>query len=78
MEGLQDAVRTDEQLFVFIGVHLGDGRQTGGFVAEVIVQGINRLADAFPNGRLVVLKNTDHFATPESFAFIDALLEFMA
>jgi len=37
-----------------------------------------RLADAFPNGRLVVLKNTDHFATPESFAFIDALLEFMA
>jgi pimeloyl-ACP methyl ester carboxylesterase len=38
----------------------------------------NRLADAFPNGRLVVLKNTDHFATPESFAFIDALLEFMA
>ena len=37
-----------------------------------------RLADAFPNGRLVVLKNTDHFATPESFAFIDALLEFLA
>ena len=46
VEGLQDAVRTDEQFFVFIGVHLGDGRQTGGFVAEVIVQGINRLADA--------------------------------
>lgn len=35
-----------------------------------------RLAAAFPNGDLVVLKNTDHFATPESFAFIDALLEF--
>jgi pimeloyl-ACP methyl ester carboxylesterase len=35
-----------------------------------------RLADAFPNGRLVVLKNTDHFATTESFAFIDAILEF--
>jgi pimeloyl-ACP methyl ester carboxylesterase len=38
----------------------------------------DRLASAFPNGRLVVLKNTDHFATPESFAFIDALLDFLA
>jgi pimeloyl-ACP methyl ester carboxylesterase len=38
----------------------------------------DELAAAFPNGRLVVLKNTDHFATPESFAFIDALLEFLA
>lgn len=37
-----------------------------------------RLASSFPNGRLVVLKNTDHFATTESFAFIDALLEFLA
>jgi len=35
-----------------------------------------RLAGAFPNGDLVVLRNTDHFATPESFSFIDALLEF--
>ena len=35
-----------------------------------------RLAAAFPNGELVVLRNTDHFATPESFKFIDALLEF--
>lgn len=35
------------------------------------------LASAFPNGRLVILKNTDHFATPESFAFIDAVLEFL-
>ena len=35
-----------------------------------------RLAQSFPNGRLVVLKNTDHFATTESFSFIDALLEF--
>lgn len=34
------------------------------------------LASAFPNGSLVVLRNVDHFATPESFAFIDALLEF--
>ncbi|MFM8625557.1 MAG: alpha/beta fold hydrolase [Actinomycetota bacterium] len=35
-----------------------------------------RLAGALPNGDLVVLRNTDHFATPESFSFIDALLEF--
>lgn len=38
----------------------------------------DRLAGAFPNGRLVVLKNTDHFATTESFSFIDELLEFFA
>lgn len=37
-----------------------------------------KLAAAFPNGRLVILKNTDHFATPESFAFIDAILDFLA
>lgn len=37
-----------------------------------------RLAAAFPNGDLVVLRNTDHFATPESFKFIDALLDFFA
>lgn len=36
-----------------------------------------RLAETFPNGRLTVLKNVDHFATPESFPFIDALLDFM-
>jgi pimeloyl-ACP methyl ester carboxylesterase len=35
------------------------------------------LVDALPDARLVVLKNTDHFATPESFAFIDAALEFL-
>lgn len=35
-----------------------------------------KLAQSFPNGRLVVLKNTDHFATTEAFSFIDALLEF--
>lgn len=38
----------------------------------------DRLAAAFPNGRLVTLKNTDHFATTDSFAFIDAILDFMA
>lgn len=37
-----------------------------------------RLANAFPNGRLVVLKNTDHFATTDSFLFIDEILEFMS
>ncbi len=36
-----------------------------------------RLATTFPNGSLVILKNTDHFATPESFSFIDALLDFL-
>lgn len=36
-----------------------------------------RLASSFPNGRLVVLRNTDHFATPESFKFIDAVLGFL-
>jgi pimeloyl-ACP methyl ester carboxylesterase len=35
------------------------------------------LVDALVNSRLVILKNTDHFATPESFAFIDATLEFL-
>ncbi len=37
-----------------------------------------KLAAAFPNGRLVVLKNIDHFATPESFLFIDQILDFFA
>lgn len=35
-----------------------------------------RLASAFPHGVHTVLKNTDHFATTESFAFIDCLLSF--
>lgn len=35
------------------------------------------LVAALPNARLLVLRNTDHFATPESFAFIDATLEFL-
>ena len=37
-----------------------------------------RLAAAFPNAKLTVLKNTDHFATPEAFSFIDAILDFLA
>lgn len=36
------------------------------------------LAAAFPNGKLVILRNTDHFATPESFPFIDTILDVMA
>ena len=35
------------------------------------------LADALPDARLVTLRNTDHFATPESFGFIDAALGFI-
>ncbi len=35
------------------------------------------LVAALPDARLVTLRNTDHFATPESFAFIDAMLGFL-
>jgi pimeloyl-ACP methyl ester carboxylesterase len=35
------------------------------------------LAALLPNATLRVLRRTDHFATPESFAFIDAALEFI-
>ena len=38
----------------------------------------DKLSQAFPNGRLVVLRNTDHFATTDSFSFIDAILDFLA
>lgn len=37
-----------------------------------------RLATSFPNAKMTVLRNTDHFATPESFSFIDAILDFLA
>jgi pimeloyl-ACP methyl ester carboxylesterase len=37
----------------------------------------DRLAKALPNAQLVCLKKVDHFATPQSFAFIDAALEFL-
>jgi pimeloyl-ACP methyl ester carboxylesterase len=37
----------------------------------------DQLAEALPDAKLVVLRNTDHFATPESFGFIDAVLEFL-
>lgn len=35
------------------------------------------LADALPNATLKTLRNLDHFATPESFGFIDAALQFI-
>jgi pimeloyl-ACP methyl ester carboxylesterase len=37
----------------------------------------NPLADALPEATLKVLRNVDHFATPESYGFIDAALEFI-
>jgi pimeloyl-ACP methyl ester carboxylesterase len=41
------------------------------------VQPADRLVDALPDARLATLRRTDHFATPESFDFIDATLEFL-
>jgi pimeloyl-ACP methyl ester carboxylesterase len=35
------------------------------------------LVAALPDARGVTLRNVDHFATPESFGFIDAALEFL-
>ena len=35
------------------------------------------LMDALPDGKLVTLRNTEHFATPKSFAFWDATLDFL-
>jgi pimeloyl-ACP methyl ester carboxylesterase len=40
-------------------------------------QPADALVDALPDSTYVRLRNTDHFATPESFAFIDAALEFL-
>lgn len=37
----------------------------------------DQLIDAMPNATGRVLKNIDHFATPESFDFVDAVLEFL-
>lgn len=36
------------------------------------------LTAAFLNARLLSMKGVDHFRTPESFAFIDAVLEFLS
>lgn len=35
------------------------------------------LVEALPDARLVTLRGVDHFATPKSFTFIDAALEFL-
>ncbi|MGE0877541.1 MAG: alpha/beta fold hydrolase [Acidimicrobiia bacterium] len=35
------------------------------------------LAEAMPNAKVVTLRNTDHFATPNNFKFIDAALDFL-
>ena len=35
------------------------------------------LVEALPDAKLVTLRNTDHFATPKNFAFIDATLGFL-
>ena len=37
----------------------------------------DELVSKLPNASLHVLRNTDHFATPESFGFIDAALRFI-
>jgi len=37
----------------------------------------DQLADALPDARLEVLRRVDHFATPESYGFINATLEFL-
>lgn len=37
----------------------------------------DQLVDALPDASAVVLRNVDHFATPESFGFIDATLDFL-
>lgn len=44
---------------------------------EDFVLPADELVDALPDARLVSLRRTDHFATPESFDFIDATLEFL-
>jgi pimeloyl-ACP methyl ester carboxylesterase len=41
------------------------------------VQPADRLVAALPNATYRELRRTDHFATPESFAFVDAALEFI-
>ena len=37
----------------------------------------DELASSFPDGRCITLPKVDHFATPESFGFFDAALEFL-
>lgn len=44
---------------------------------EDFVLPADRLLAALPTARLASLRRTDHFATPESFDFVDAALEFL-
>lgn len=37
----------------------------------------DRLGSAFSNSRLRMLRNTDHFKTPESFSFISTVMDFL-
>ncbi|MEO6570470.1 MAG: alpha/beta hydrolase, partial [Ilumatobacteraceae bacterium] len=37
----------------------------------------DELVESLPDARFVLLPRTDHFATPDSFEFIDAALEFL-
>lgn len=37
----------------------------------------DRLVESLGDARAEILRNVDHFATPESFGFIDAVLEFL-
>lgn len=60
-------------------------QQLGGITCPVLVVIGDRdfagpadtLLAALQSGRLVTLRNTDHFATTESFGFVDAALEFL-
>lgn len=44
---------------------------------EDFVLPADRLLAALPDARFASLRRTDHFATPESFDFVDAALEFL-
>lgn len=65
-------VRLDEQVLAAVTcpvlVIVGD---------RDFVHPADRLVDAIPNATSKVLRNVDHFATPESFEFVDAALEFL-
>jgi pimeloyl-ACP methyl ester carboxylesterase len=65
--------------------HVLTEEELGGITSETLViigdkdhaGPADRLTASIPGARQVVLRNTEHFATPRSFAFIDAALEFL-
>lgn len=61
----EDLARIDIEVLVVVGDQdfVGEGRE---------------LVAAFARGRHRLLARTDHFATPGSFGFIDAMLDFLA